>query len=60
MDIYELRSIIVKIRNSRELTDKEKKFIIDRITRDIKILEQRHLNSISVSSGSCNCCGKAL
>lgn len=60
MDINELRDLINKIRYSRELTETEKKFIIDRITKDLRILEQRHLNSISVSSGSCNCCGKPL
>ncbi|MFJ3386851.1 hypothetical protein [Lysinibacillus sp. NPDC086135] len=60
MDIYELRELVLKIRSSRDLSEKEKKFLIDRITRDLRLLEQRHLNSISVSSGSCNCCGKAL
>ena len=60
MNIEQIKSLINKIRNSSEFTEVEKKFIISSITKDLTILEQRQLNSISVSSGSCNCCGKPL
>lgn len=57
-NLNNLSVLLAKINNSKDLNSAEKDLLNELIGKELTILEKSQLNSITVSSGSCACCGK--